>query len=281
MADNRADSTTNSPVGPESSNQPHSSRPATPPTNLAPVSFAPSFLVRTRVVADDAIEESGNAGEEWDVSAPQAHPFPSRSPPFRSPETSPPRKKSKKSGGGGGGALVQRLKQVRDNVRGDVIRLQSGQYPFLATTTRFDVNDPRHRAKSHMDVTLVGEPVLSDLEHEKVVFCVIVHTHHMEGGDTGTTLVPAGCLAWAYFSTATARERNLQPSRELRIYNPVALAVSRPSSTESPPTAGGQTAAEPLTFPVEWIIIATQVCEPYPDVLPRLPDPKALLASFD
>lgn len=209
-------------------------------------SFVPAFLstpASNPIPADDI-----NANDDDDGFAEATVHSPT--PAYQSPIPKSRKKSSQ------GGPLFKRLKLIRDAVKGDTIRFQSGQYPFTKTTS-FDMNDPRNRATSYMDVTVVGSGAAWE-DQQKLTFLGFVHAHVAQ---TTSAPLPGSCLAWLCFSYETVRERNLQPGSQLRIYNPVTV----PFVEAKPP--------DRLAMPtVEWIVACTQLCESYPDCLPQLPD---------
>jgi hypothetical protein len=74
------------------------------------------------------------------------------------------------------------------------------------------------------------------------------------------------CMAWFCFSFETAREQNLRIGSELRIYNAVAIPVASKSDAKDP---------------VDFIVLCTQLCEPYPAVLPKLPEVANITSMVD
>lgn len=205
--------------------------------------------------ADDQVEGSADAPRA--LFSPRHN-----SPGLQSP---PPRKNSRSTG-----PLSKRLKSLRDSYKGDSVRLCSGQYPFLHTTTNnmscLDRNDPRHRTHSYMDVTVVG-----DWEERKLL-TVLAHVHsHVSTQPHGSVpagvqveqrMQPASSLVWLCVSYETAREQGLQVGSELRLYNVVVVPLE-----EKQAMTDGDKAKHPLA-----IVICTQLCEPYPAVLPKLPN---------
>lgn len=159
------------------------------------------------------------------------------------------------------GRLCKRLQSLRDTVRGDKIRFQSGQYPFSVAS--LDMNDPRNRATSELDVTLLETSGMSNRESQKVLMLGFVH--HATGGLSHLM----SQFSWICFACDTARELTLQNGSQLRIYNAVSMELSGPlccSPSSQYPT-------------IKWTILATTLCEPYPTELPQLPDAPAILSG--
>lgn len=178
--------------------------------------------------------------------------------------------KTKKSG------LVRLLQEVKSEIRNDGTRLRSGEYPFPHKTSRFDLYDPRNRAASYMDVTLLGEsftacpsttgPGCSRTSHSNTTLAIVgyIHTyHHYQERDIVNAELSFGAcqnLAWICFSSVTLQEHNLlktataasPPPRgyQLRIYNAVACRAGE--------------YVEGLAEDGLSKVICTQLCEPYP-----------------
>jgi hypothetical protein len=241
----------------EDSSEPPDSQAATAHTPSS--SFLPTFLSTSIVSAGPSIEETDDAPEttprggvasSFDrvttngaFSSSEA-----RSPPVFS---SPPVRKQK------GGKLSNRLKAVRSGILGDVIRLQSGQYPFREKQSMFDMNDPRARAQSYMDVSFLGDATVFATENnhssQQLAIRGRVHQHLLQSSQQPCP--PNNCVAWFVFSSDSVRTFNLQYGSMLRIYNAVAITI-------------GEAA--------DWIISCTDLCEAYPsDVLPKLNLPVA------
>jgi len=199
------------------------------------VSFTPAFLSRRSPSAPtDPVDN--------------AEPFSKIICSPRSNVHSPPARKRK------AGKLVKRLQSLRDAIKGDSIRFQSGQYPFKGS---FDTNDPRYRAKSYMDVTILQNSVSWEKECQRLTVLGHIHAHTSTTNDT-SILVGSKSLVWLCFSYATAREQNLGLWSQLRIYNAVVLPVNEAITADDEPS-------------VSWMVVCTQLCERYPAVLPALP----------
>jgi len=236
---------------------------------IANVSFAPAFLsqkanTKKRQQQDNSASEKEMDDVEttevtFDASALSPMPgryFPNNnnsnrrgslqtlgSPPFLSPT---PRKTRNKKGNG---PLTKRLKQLRDSINGDMLRFRSGQFPFPTEGKAYDWNDPRNRAKSHMDVTILGGQSHTWWENH-VTFRAFVHAHVVTKKQSCEEPCKNGPV-WISFRCDYAREEALGVGSSIRIYNPIAFQSRRPGP--------------------EWMVIA-QLCEPYPDCLPKLLD---------
>jgi hypothetical protein len=189
------------------------------------------------------------------------------------------------------GFLVRRLKALRDATKADTIRLQSyglgvgaDRHPrSAAPSSYFVMNDPRSKAESYVDLTLVGDECWAfDPQHEKITYLAYCHDHHVRSLARN---VPAKSMAELDPSTpssslcsngflllcvtfATARERDLPSTRNLRVYNPIVVSVVN-SATGKP------------TCPVvKHVVLATYLCEPYPDGLPALPEPPSFSSAL-
>ena len=261
----------------------------------ARVSFTPSFLVSSGATvvesstpATEDIVEMVQDDEDNNNNI-KNHTSPWHKPPTAAIPLSPSSPIHKKSmnhhrynnkAQTGAGYWTKRLRLLRDTHKGDCIRFQSGQYPFVKKGS-LDMNDPRNRAKSYMDVTLLGEGAAWDHEFEKLTFLGVVHTHH----DANTSLPQPpsrahGQLAWICFTYETAREKGLQANSSLRIYNPVAFPAKKRVAVVTPGHEQQQQQQQQQQPAVEWTICCTQLCERYPEQLPKLPNIDATYLQF-
>lgn len=154
-----------------------------------------------------------------------------------SPVPVTPKRSSKK------GALAKRMQALRDSVKGDQIRLQSGQYPFSLRST--DRNDPRNRATTTATVTVLGTPV----QLQRQVMSALCYLHEWQSNATpaagdaaSTNTPPTESLVWVIFGSGST-----QPKGQLRLYNVMAMPCKD-----------------------KWVLFHTDVREPYPDQLPAL-----------
>lgn len=145
---------------------------------------------------------------------------------------------------------MQRLRSIRGSIQGDKTRFQSGMYPFNKSGS-LDRNDPRRRASHYMDVTIVGDPIPWEAQHEHVTALGYVHSlvATLEQTETNLRKEDDSFFAWVCFSFDTAREQSLRRGSQLRIYNAVYLSL---------PTGDKQ------------FVVCTQLCEAYPSSLPQL-----------
>jgi hypothetical protein len=241
-----------------------------PSMDTSTLSFTPAFLssrLPKTVSEEDQVEGNESLPDSMLTLSPR----------LGSPSGmySPPSRKNGKAKNSKAGALSRRLKVIRDAVKGDSVRFQCGQYPFSAKAA-FDMNDPRNRAKSYMDVTVMKDscPWAKD-SSQRLTVLAFVHTHELTTTTTtqaqqvaavDAAFDPKNCLAWLCFSFETAREQNLSLGSELRIYNAVAIPVANKSDAKDP---------------VDFIVLCTQLCEPYPAVLPKLPEVASITSMVD
>jgi hypothetical protein len=220
-------------------------------------SLIPSFLPsrRDRNTTHDAIEDAIQNVGDWpgvdDMISPSAATTgPSArflaSSPYMSPPPSERKTPQKK------GPIAKRLQSFRDETRGDLLRLQSGQYPF--SLKRSDPNDPRKRASTTCNITVLGTPIGTG---KLLTALCYIHSWEVSPLKDGTANLPSANdpngLVWAAFSIDTAGQTNLVvPGSQLRIYNAVAVPLA---STQVP-----------------LLILCTVLCESYPTRhLPALP----------
>jgi hypothetical protein len=184
--------------------------------------------------------------------------------------------------------LLQLLQKIRTEVRTDKTRLRSGEYPFPnKLSSRFDLYDPRNRAESYLDVTIVGESWfqcwdsgssnarsrLSRPTNSDSVILGFVHTHHIYPERSKLPLPQINqCLAWLRFSDETVHEHSLLSNpqgKQLRIYNAVIFPVACHERV-------GCNQSEASIQVCIYNVVCTQLCEPYPthilgQLYPELP----------
>jgi len=148
-----------------------------------------------------------------------------------------------------------------------------------------DINDPRKRAKSYIDVTILGQyngPWMNIPEDTKITVLGYAH-HRIEPNTNGTdksqqqlhgrqrqrqedtnSNVSKGFFAWFTFTLATARRIELQRACTLRIYNAVVLPRHIPMNLSLPlasfPTGKNNDGTD-RTIRCEKTVICTQLCE--------------------
>ena len=149
-------------------------------------------------------------------------------------------------------------------------------------------SDPRNRADTVCNVTVLGIPTTataaapvssSSSSSEKQHLIVLAMIHDWTAPTTATTnnnssseasFGPHGQqLAWMSFTFETAREQKLAEGSQLRIYNAISIPiVVAASGANHQDDDDANTAAQV----VKWMVVCTQLCEPYPaHVLPALP----------
>ncbi|GKY93796.1 hypothetical protein MPSEU_000346800 [Mayamaea pseudoterrestris] len=228
-------------------------------------SFMPSFLLDAMPAEhSNAIDEVSNHLPDLEIVN-DASPFSvygggknAHFPPplFASP---PPNKKRKN------GVLMGRLQQIRSDILGDAIRLQSGQYPFQKKIPAFDTNDPRTRATSWMNVTIVGDMDTWGVEttgssSQQLFALGFVHDHVALAHGMDAAQKPKECLVMLLLNKQPIRSLNLQKGSALRLYNTVATAV---------------------LGPITWVVTCTDLCELYPsDILGELFLPSTNLLCY-
>jgi hypothetical protein len=219
----------------------------------------------------------------------------------------------------GPSALSLLLQEVRSEIRTDNTRLRSGEYPFPSNklTSRFDLYDPRNRATSYMDVTILGDvgtpwrrlnmpyfgskqrSVVSNVNSNNMTIVGYIHTHHIyperdEGHTSSLCTATAGgpatnqSLAWFCFSGETINAHSLlgnQPrGYQLRIYNAVVIPACQPDHAK---TSSNEMLEEPEPSyspkdPCRHTVLCTQLCEPYPSEIlgPLKPSASELLLQL-
>jgi hypothetical protein len=195
---------------------------------------------------------------------------PIQRPTFSSPP--PPRRhRSSKSHG----PWTKRLHALKSNQANDAIKLQHAGMNRHGVS--FDLHDPRRKAKTYTDVTILGQedcygvplpirwqqirdaPCTNDDQHKERLLTVLCHIHNhgaMNRGNPASGAV-SKVFAWISFTRTTARNVGLQRGLELRLYDAILLPMR---SVEYPPhTENGEHCS--------FIAICTQLCERHPELL--------------
>lgn len=204
---------------------------------------------------------------------------------YRSTPTSPyqtPPRSSKKSQG----PLSRLLNSMRRSIDADSARLQSGMFAYHPEDDkRIDVNNPRNRAETIMDITIVGDnpkPFVND--ETKIVVLGYVHDFFKNKKMIRTVQMPSrrgkirniaaphttticddfeeeGVIdnvvsfhhpefAWICFTRENYFELSVSDGKQLRLYNPIVLE------------SFGSTRLS--------IVVGTKLCEARPMGLPQL-----------
>lgn len=194
--------------------------------------------------------------------------------------------------------FLQRWKMIRNTIQGDMVRLSSGQYPLLrssrqsnTSSTLVDRNDPRNRAQTVVDVTILllestnpkNKDDHLDHNHHLVTYPCYVHnwtnrntttmtTNETVSTTTTTTTVPTATYCWIVWTRDTIESQNIRPGSQLRIYNAIYIPTPVPTNQNHPCTSSvdesGDTSSESHHHPAGYIV-CTQLCEPY--VTTKLP----------
>ena len=222
-------------------------------------SFAPSFVpTKSKVVLDDAIGDDSE--DECRVTnTPTSSSFASTTPPFSR------RRRSKNATG----EWVRRFITLRNSHSNDSVRIQNKA--FARQRLMLDVSDPRKRAKTYTDVTILGQyagPWINVPDELKVTVLGHVHRHvqlkhssdtnrnHKENLET----LCEDFHAWVTFTLATARRIELHPGCSLRIYNAIILPSRLPTAFDFPPSAK-HSADNKSSGSCDKNIICTNLCE--------------------
>lgn len=182
------------------------------------------------------------------------------------------------------GPLGKRLKYLRDSIKGDCLRFQSGQYPFAAKSKYIggssrDGGDPRSRVSNHCDVTIVSPLIPFEKESDGGITAALAYVHSFERNELKMSVVehvPINVankhgLVWILFSHKTVIEQKLAVQPELRIYNSVWIPQVKPNIFSTDLLSSYLKTAG-INAAVNWLVAGTQLCEPYPSgVLPPLP----------
>lgn len=257
-----------------------SSTTTTSPSSQPVLSFTPSFLTaRHGSYTGSQTMKSDTLGTRHDSFAPAPLMLAGSLSASVSSPLPPVRYRATK----GTGRFSRRLQILRDSEQANLVRLQSGQYPFTAIP--LDTNDPRTRARNVMDVSILGKSMEWQCPHRettnKVTFLAYLHTYHScvayakdRNTETLFTHPKESTLIWVCFSCHTAREHHIKQGTQLRIYNTVSIACRRLEGDMVEPRSrsDGDIDESQSTSPTApcYMVLCTDLCEPYPAILPKL-----------
>ena len=158
------------------------------------------------------------------------------------------------------GEWGRKLIALRNSRSNDSIRLQNQAF---ARRKVYDMNDPRKRAKTLTDVTILSSykgPFINVPEEMKITVLGYIHRHIHTRNKNATTKDLQGCLAWFTFTLSTARSINLELACKLRIYNSVILPCSMPITLDLPQNCF-LGVRETDNVRCDKIVVCTQLCE--------------------
>jgi hypothetical protein len=262
-------------------NQDPSRRGAITAESLRKMSFHPQTMPKPRapeVLPSQIEQDDGNNAMGNNVASMMGIDRPS----FSSPTTSRRHRASKSHGNSKGGPWTKRLAALKSNQTNDAMKLQ---HPGM-NRHAFDLNDPRKKAKSYTDVT-----ILSDEECHGAVpkswslsasgtassgdgslMTVLGHIHQHgpihRGYESPTMSTKATAskqaFAWISFTRMTARNIGLRKGMELRLYDAVLLPARR---------IGAEGASHNEDeMDCRFLVICTQLCEKHPGKLNPVPN---------
>jgi hypothetical protein len=217
-------------------------------------------------------------------------------PSFSSPTTSRRHRASKSHGNSSkSGPWTKRLAALKSNQTNDAMKLQ---HPGMNRHgVSFDLNDPRKKAKSYTDVTVLSDHDESSQQGVKPkswslstnatgassgdgsLLTVLGHIHRhapiinhrctesLPTSTGDTTLSEQGSFAWISFTRTTARNVGLRKGMALRLYDAVLLPVHRMVGPEQ-----GESRDDRGTMECRFLVICTQLCEEHPGKLDPVPN---------
>ena len=163
------------------------------------------------------------------------------------------------------GPLMSNLRDIRATAEGDRVRLN-----VAPPGRRKDVSDPRNRASSFMDATLVGKIIPWTGRIQKGTALGYIHSHVLRKRKEPNNIAPSqnakhsfedpinDVPAWLCFDYGIINEMKLEPGCQLRIYDAIVLPSRHPEDSER---------CKPTDLPV---VLCTNLCELYPEHLPPL-----------
>ena len=207
-----------------------------------PISFAPPFVITSSMsmYADQVEEPDADNDENLPTSVPvSVH--------------RQPRKRNETSKVACG-PLSKRLISIRNSIASDSVRLTA----FYKNS--FDLNDPRKRARTITDITILGDVSQVD---GKCTVLGFIHKNVCQG-PTSTAYDYASRICWVSFLPATARSLNLKKGSQLRMYNVVFIPCVEVE------ISGIHWKDATIDNVCRHMIICTQLAESYPESLPKL-----------
>lgn len=230
--------------------------PFAPVSNKQPaqVNFAPSFVVTKQPKVQDHVDDGGFSQ-------------PTTPPPEETATApiSPPRSRRRVNGGGKSqhGILARRLANAIACRANDALRLRNPAFCQGA----FDMNDPRKRASTVLDLTIVGNLIPSGTRKNSTdgkynAACYI----HRQATATDNRLTAHPAFAWASFLPTSIRTLGIRRGTSLRVYDAIVITprgVGTDGSLVDGKTKPG------CCWPV---VARTDLCELYPGTLEPLPE---------
>lgn len=257
-----------SPIETENRNDARSQR-KRPSASEAPkssFSFAPSFVAKkASALSQDSIGEDSGDDCRMVIA------------PNRQSLTPPPFKRRRRSKIASG-EWVQRFVALQNAQNNDAVRLQNRAFSKVL----LDLSDPRKRAKTSMDVTILGQyigPWINVADDKKLTVLGYAHRHtnqktrveknrHSQKRtltQDEVNTVSRGFFAWFTFTLSTARRIELQQGCKLRIYNPIVLPCRAPFKLDAPPKSMFAAEEDKMenhdTVCCDKTVICTQLCE--------------------
>lgn len=238
-----------------------------PPSEATKISFsfAPLFVPsKCTPASDDAIGD--DSGDESRVITTTRNTSFLSSPPFK-------RRRQTKTKIG---KWAMRLVTLRNANINDSVRLQNKAFPMQRML--LDVTDPRRRAKTYTDVTILGQysgPWINVPEDTKITLLGYTHRHvqriehwnarkQRKDKHTDVSTVTADFFAWFTFSLLTARCIDLEQGCKLRIYNAIILPCRLPVALDISTTLISilrSNTKTNVTTRCEKCVICTHMCE--------------------
>ena len=267
---------TNENAHPQSQGLQHQSSSVPAPNKKKRRSFAPSFLqtATSSKAVNDQVEEAPPEEDDFHDNGTDRSPPRRRSFHTAAASSSPYRRSPNSKGGKGGGPLVKRLLALRNTLATDTARLSANHHNTMTSSTTFDLNDPRKRADSVTDLTIVRcyndsttTAAPGNSTTKQVVALAMVYRHTTTTSKEKQHNHNPPFWTWASFDRVTARSIHLHQHQQLRVYNGVFLSVT--SQEEDPST----------TTSCQHILVCTQLCEPYPSNQATLPTVEAILGG--
>ena len=212
------------------------------------ISFTPSFISSSISKPLEPLEDSKDSDNiSESVLAENTIIIPSPSP-----------KKKRKNSKGHLGPLTRHFANLMNTRASDAARLHN---PAFRQKAAFDLNDPRKRAKSYTDVTILGEcsgPLMNTSEETK--FTVLGYIHgHFDQEQMHAKL--ESILVWISFTIGTARSIELRKGLQLRVYDAIVLPSRHCIDIEV------NASIRVKNNECRHVLICTNLCEPFTDAM--------------
>ena len=235
--------------------------------------FGPTFLTnrKRKIVKTDQVNDEDDDTEVCNEEAKSTRTEKSPASPYK---LSPQRKKKRK------GIFGTLLQSIRSSVDADKARLLSGNYPYRdAEQRKHDANDPRNRAYTYMDVTIVGHPHPMLGPHallgNTATMVGYIHQHTRNESRIHTIRMPSRTRRFRHVTSELNSDKTEQSNEYLPLLEDPCYAYfcfKRDSGVDfgSKIRIYNPRVLKSNDAQIKHIVLSTNLCESYPSSLPTL-----------